>query len=93
MSRSVNKITLIGNVGQDPEVRTTSADNKLVKLSLATNHRWKDSSGEAQDCLGDRIWGSSKTVATTIIPPPRNENQRARLASEISKTTPATQPA
>ncbi len=49
MSRSVNKITLIGNVGQDPEVRTTSADTKLVKLSLATNHRWKDSSGEAQE--------------------------------------------
>ena len=49
MSRSVNKITLIGNVGQDPEVRTTTADTKLVKLSLATNHRWKDGSGEAQE--------------------------------------------
>ena len=49
MSRSVNKITLIGNVGQDPEVRTTSTDTKLVGLSLATNYRWKDSSGEAQE--------------------------------------------
>ena len=49
MSRSVNKITLIGNVGQDPEARTTSTNTKLVKLSLATNHRWKDSSGQAQE--------------------------------------------
>ncbi len=49
MSRSVNKITLIGNVGQDPEVRTTFAGTKLAKVSLATNYRWKDSSGEAQE--------------------------------------------
>ena len=49
MSRSVNKITLIGNVGQDPEVRTTSGDTKVAKMSLATNHRWKDSSGQAQE--------------------------------------------
>ena len=49
MSRSINKITLIGNVGQEPEMKTTSKDTKLAKLSLATNHRWKDSSGEAQE--------------------------------------------
>ena len=49
MSRSVNRITLLGNVGQDPEVRTTSAGTKLAKITLATNHRWKDSSGQYQE--------------------------------------------
>ena len=40
MSRSLNKIMLIGNVGAEPEVKTTSNGTKLAKLSLATNRRW-----------------------------------------------------
>ncbi len=37
MSRSVNKITLVGNVGRDPDVRETKKGTKVVNLSLATN--------------------------------------------------------
>ncbi len=37
MSRSVNKITLVGNVGQDPDVQETKSGTKVVHLSLATN--------------------------------------------------------
>ena len=49
MSRSLNRLTLIGNVGTDPEMRTMSDGTKLAKLSLATNHRWKDRHGKAQE--------------------------------------------
>lgn len=39
MSRSVNKITLVGNVGRDPDVHTTKAGTRVAHLSLATNRR------------------------------------------------------
>ena len=38
MSRSVNKITLVGHVGRDPELRETQSGTKVANLSLATNH-------------------------------------------------------
>lgn len=39
MSRSVNKIILVGHVGRDPELRETQSGVKVANLSLATNHR------------------------------------------------------
>jgi single-strand DNA-binding protein len=42
MSRSVNRITLVGNVGRDPDVNTTKGGTKVAHLSLATNRRTKD---------------------------------------------------
>jgi len=47
MSRSVNKIILVGNVGQDPDIQETGAGAKVVHLSLATNRR-TSSNGEDQ---------------------------------------------
>ncbi len=38
MSRSVNKIILVGHVGRDPELRETQSGTKVANLSLATNH-------------------------------------------------------
>lgn len=49
MSRSMNKLTLIGNVGAKPDIRTMSDGTKLAKVTLATNHRWKDRHGDAQE--------------------------------------------
>lgn len=42
MAYSINKVTLVGNVGNDPEVKTFQNGNKVVNLSLATSERWKD---------------------------------------------------
>jgi single-strand DNA-binding protein len=39
MSRSINKVILVGNVGRDPDAQTTSAGTKVVHLSLATSRR------------------------------------------------------
>ena len=49
MSRSLNKVTLIGNVGNDPEIRATSSGARVGKLSLATNRSWTDRSGQKKE--------------------------------------------
>ena len=47
MAYSINKVTLVGNIGSEPEVKTFQNGNKVVNLSLATSERWKDKeSGE-----------------------------------------------
>ena len=50
MSGSVNKVTLVGNLGRDPEVRAMQNGDKIVQLSVATSDRWKDkSTGEQRE--------------------------------------------
>ncbi len=49
MSRSLNKIMLIGNLGADPEVRSTSNGNRVATLSLATSRQWNGPGGERQE--------------------------------------------
>ena len=50
MAGSVNKVILLGNLGQDPVVRTSQDGNKIVQLSIATSDRWKDrNSGEQRE--------------------------------------------
>jgi single-strand DNA-binding protein len=46
MSKSVNKVILIGNLGKDPEVRYTASGVPVAKITVATNERYKDKSGE-----------------------------------------------
>jgi single-strand DNA-binding protein len=49
MAKSVNKVILVGNVGQDPEVKYTASGVPVAKVSLATNERFKDRSEQWQD--------------------------------------------
>ena len=50
MARGVNKVILLGNVGQDPEVRFTPAGVAVANLSLATSDNWTDKqSGQKQE--------------------------------------------
>lgn len=46
---SLNKVILIGNLGQDPEARFTPQGTAVTNLSVATNEAWKDQSGELQE--------------------------------------------
>ena len=46
---SVNKVILIGNLGKDPELRTTPQGTSLARFSVATKTIWKDSSGAKQE--------------------------------------------
>jgi single-strand DNA-binding protein len=45
----LNKVTLIGNLGNDPEIRTTTGGNKVAQFSLATSRQWNSPSGEKQE--------------------------------------------
>lgn len=50
MARGVNKVILIGNLGNDPEVRYTPNGNAVANLTLATSTTWRDKqSGELQE--------------------------------------------
>jgi single-strand DNA-binding protein len=49
MSRSLNKVMLIGNIGSEPEIKTTGGGTKLAKVSLATNRTFNDRSGQKQE--------------------------------------------
>lgn len=49
MSRSLNKVMLIGNLGADPEVRSTNNGSRVANLSLATSRQWTGQNGEKQE--------------------------------------------
>lgn len=47
---SINKVILVGNVGQDPEIRSTQDGREIANFSLATSESWKDkNTGEKRD--------------------------------------------
>src|SRR3982750_1799653 len=49
VSRSLNKAILIGNLGADPEVRSTANGSRVATLSIATSRQWKNQAGEKQE--------------------------------------------
>ncbi len=49
MARSLNKAMLIGNLGSDPEIRTTGNGTRVAQFSVATSRRWNDRSGQQQE--------------------------------------------
>ena len=49
MSRSLNRATLIGNVGNAPEVRTLANGSKVASFSVATSNVWYDAAGTKQE--------------------------------------------
>ncbi len=49
MARSLNKAMIIGNLGADPEVRSTTSGTRVATLSVATSRRWTSRGGEPQE--------------------------------------------
>lgn len=70
MSRSLNKVTLIGNLGSDPEVRSATGGNRVANFSLATSRSWNDASGAKQEktewhrCVA---WNSKTSQLADIV--------------------------
>lgn len=49
MANSINKVTILGNLGNDPEIRTTNTGSTIANLSVATTDSYKDKSGNWQE--------------------------------------------
>ena len=49
MAKSVNRVTLIGHLGRDPQLKHTSGGTAVANFTLATNDRYKDKDGNWQD--------------------------------------------
>ena len=70
MSRSLNKVTLIGNLGNDPEVRSTNGGNRVASFSLATSRSWNNQQGEKQEktewhkCI---VWNTKGSQLADIV--------------------------
>ena len=70
MSRSLNKASLIGNLGSDPEIRTTTGGAKVATFSLATGRQWNSASGEKQEktewhrCV---VWNAKGTGLADVV--------------------------
>ena len=66
----MNVMFLIGNVGRDPEIRTTTGGSKVATFSIATTERWKDKDGERQErttwhnCV---VWGPLVNVVEDYV--------------------------
>ena len=70
MSRSLNKAMLIGNVGADPEVRSTTSGNRVATFSLATSRTWNGPNGDRQEktewhrCV---VWNAKNSQLADIV--------------------------
>ena len=66
----MNIVMIVGNVGRDPEIRTTPNGSKVANFSIATSERWKDKDGEKAErttwnnCIA---WGPLVTVIENYV--------------------------
>ena len=69
MSRSVNKITLIGNVGRDPDIQQTKSGTKVAHFSLATNRRMTTAGEEEERTDWHRltVWNRQAQFAEDYV--------------------------
>ena len=67
---SVNRVTLIGNLGKDPDLRYTPAGQPVTKFPIATSERWKDKDGQFQqrtDWHNIVAWGRQAEVCKEYL--------------------------
>ena len=62
----VNKVILIGNLGRDPEVRSTPSGQPVASFTIATSRRWRDKNGQKQEQTEWHnivVWGKQAEIA------------------------------
>ena len=90
MSRSLNKIMLIGNLGADPEVRSTSNGSRVATLSLATSRQWTTQAGEKQEktewhrCV---VWNAKGSGLADVVEKYLKKGDRVYVEGRIEYRT------
>ncbi len=70
MARGFNKVTLMGNLTRDPELRTTPGGQNVASFSLAINRTWRNASGEQQeavDYIDCTAWGKAGEIISQYM--------------------------
>lgn len=71
MARGINKVILVGNLGQDPEFRSTGAGQPIASFSLATSDSWKDKASgnrvERTEWHRIAVWGRMAEVCRDYL--------------------------
>ena len=86
MSRSLNKVILIGNVGSDPEIRTVGNGGRVAQFSLATGRVWNDASGAKQEktewhrCV---VWNTKFSTLADVVEKYVKKGERVYVEGEI----------
>jgi single-strand DNA-binding protein len=79
------KVILVGNLGRDPEMRYTPAGQAVTNLSIATNRRYTDSSGEMRDetvWFRVSVWGKQAEAANQYLRKGRQVLVEGRLVGD-----------
>lgn len=82
MSRSLNKAIIIGNLGSDPEIRTTGGGSRVAQFSVATSRKWTSNSGEQQEKTEWHrivVWGKLVDVVEKYV----KKGQQVYIEGEI----------
>jgi len=82
VSRSLNKAIIIGNLGSDPEVRSTGGGSRVAQFSVATSRRWTTNSGEQQEKTEWHrivVWGKLVDVVEKYL----RKGQQVYIEGEI----------
>lgn len=79
---SVNKVILIGNLGADPELRSTSSGTPVCELRIATNESWRDKQGTMQQRTEWHrvvVWGRQAESVSKYLSKGRSAYVEGRL--------------
>ena len=90
MARSLNKVQLIGNLGADPEVRSTPNGSRVATLSVATSRQWNSQAGERQEKTEWHrvvLWNSRSYLLADIVEKYLKKGDRVYVEGRIEYRT------
>jgi single-strand DNA-binding protein len=94
MARSLNKVTLIGNLTRDPEMRYTPQGTAVCTFGLATNRQWTTESGEKKEDAEFHnlvAWNKLAEICTQLLKKGRKIYAEGRLSTRSWQGTDGTQ--